>query len=242
MIKVAIVDRRIPGECERALLLRGFRVITLPPSSKLGEAVASHTDMLLAKLGTNLVTSAEYCEEALPQLSEIYDYTRMKLHFASESFDWEYPGDAIFNILVMGKRIYARERSMSAYLKALAKELGYEIRNVAQGYPACTVLKLSDDAVITADAGMAKALTADGVRVYRIAEGGITLSPYPYGFIGGAGGVSDGSVYFFGDMRGHPSWSVIKSAIEDEGLVPVMLGSDIPIDLGGIIFAEVYKG
>lgn len=242
MIKVAIVDRRIPPACERGLLLRGFRVITLPPSDKLGEAVASHTDMLIARLGGELITSAQYCECALPVLSEIYDTTRMKIHFADEVFGSEYPNDAIFNILVMGRRIYAREKSMSPYLKAQAIRLGYEIRNVSQGYPACTVLKLSDSAAITADLGMARALEADGIRVYRICEGGISLPPYKYGFIGGSGGVCDGSVYFFGDMSGHPDWSVIKSAIECEGLVPCMLCGGEPRDLGGVIFADAYCG
>lgn len=241
MIKVAIVDRRIPDECERALFLRGFRVITLPPSDRLGAAVASHTDMLLARLGNELITSAEYCESALPTLSEIYDLTRMKIHFADEVFMREYPNDAIFNILVMGRRIYAREKSMSPYLKSRARELGYTIRNVSQGYPACTVLRLSDEAVITADAGMARALAADGIRVYKIREGGISLPPYEYGFIGGAGGVCDGFVYFFGDMTSHPDWNLIKAALDAEGLSAVMLGKGKPSDLGGVIFADIYE-
>ena len=240
MIKVAIVDRRIPKECERNLFLRGFHVITLPPSDKLGEAVASHTDMLLAKLGNELITSAEYCEVALPTLSEIYDYTRMNMHFTDDSFMPSYPNDVLFNILVMGRRVYMREESISPYLKDLVIKRGYEIRNVSQGYPACTVLKLSDESVITADAGMAKALMADGIRVYKICEGGISLSPYKFGFIGGAGGVCDGAVYFFGDMTKHPEWNIIKECLIREGLMPVMLGGGTPIDLGGIIFADVY--
>jgi hypothetical protein len=151
-----------------------------------------------------------------------------------------YPEDVIFNSLTMGKRIYARLDSLSPYLKELALKMGYELRHVKQGYPACTALKLSDNAVITADEGLAETLTKDGVRVYRITDGGISLPPYEYGFIGGAAGVDGDRVYFLGDITSHPSASVILNAIEQEGMRAVSLASSQLLDLGGILFAEPY--
>ena len=68
---IAIVDCRISEKCERALMLRGFTVIKTPPSRGLGVAVASHPDMLTFRCGDELITSAEYCDEAAHIFSDI---------------------------------------------------------------------------------------------------------------------------------------------------------------------------
>ena len=175
--RIAIVDGRIDPSMERRLILSGFVVVTLPPSSRLSIPLASHTDMLIARLGKHYVTTTDYLDEAAFAIQDIYDAIHPSMHFADEMHGAEYPKDVIFNCLVMGTRVYARLDSLSPYLKALATELGYTLSDVKQGYPACVVLKLSDEAVITADEGMAKVLEADGIRVYKIRAGGISLLP-----------------------------------------------------------------
>lgn len=237
-IKVAIVDNRIPDECERALMLRGFRVITLAPSSRLPVALASHTDMLICRLGNDYITSADYLEEQPFGIQEIYDTVRPKFHFTADVFEAEYPKDAIFNCITFGNRLFCKTDSISEYVTRIASASGYEIVRTKQGYPACTVLKLSDEAAITADCGMARLLEAHGIRVYRIAAGGISLPPYDYGFIGGAGGVHDGNIYFVGDVEAHPSYDIIKEAALTEGLGIISLGTTPLLDVGGILFAE----
>ncbi len=237
-IKIAIADSRLPAECERALMLRGYRVVSLPPSHRLPEPLSSHTDMLMCRIGGEYFTSADWCEVGAIAASEIYDITRARFHFTADIHGGKYPDDAIFNCLVMGKTVFARQKSFSPYVQREAVARGYKIVNVKQGYPACTVLKLNDGAAITADPGMADALESYGVRVYRISNGGIDLPPYEYGFIGGAGGVDGHTVYFIGDVTTHPDYSVISEAIECEGMRAVSLGRGRLIDLGGIIFAE----
>ena len=237
-INIAIVSENISAECERALMLRGFRTVTLPHAGRMSEAVDAHADMLIARLGNDYVTTADYCERAGCAISEIYDAVHPRFHFTSDEHGKEYPCDVIFNCLVLGKKIFTRKKSTSKYLLELAKRLGYEIINVNQGYPACTVLKLSDEAVITADRGMASALCEHGVRVYTIEDGGILLEPHEYGFIGGAGGVYDGVAYFLGDVTKHPSYDAILDALDSEGLKHVSLSGDTLTDLGGILFAE----
>ena len=239
-MKIAIVDNRIPFEMERALTVRGYRVISLPASPRLSSPIASHPDMLIKLIGSEIVTTADYCEVAGAEISMIYDATRMRCHFTSDAHGERYPEDVIFNSLTLGSRIYARLESLSPYLKDLALRMGFELRNVRQGYPACTTLKLSDKAVITADEGMASALSRDGIRVYRIKSGGILLPPYEYGFIGGAAGVDNGIVYFLGDYKNHPSADIIEDAVEREGLRAVSLTRSPLTDLGGILFAEPY--
>ena len=237
-MRIAIVDGRIPGAMSRALACRGFRVIELPPSPRLGTAVSGHPDMLISRIGGEMITTADYCELAGAEISEIFDALHEKFHFTADIHEAEYPKDGIFNALVMGKRLFARLDSLSEYLKAIAEQKGYELINTKQGYPACTALRLSDEAVITADEGMARVLSEHGIRVYKISPGGISLPPHEYGFIGGAASVHGGTVYFLGDAREHPSYPEIEAALRSEGLNAVMLGDGALLDLGGIIFAE----
>ena len=107
-----------------------------------------------------------------------------------------------------------------------------------QGYPACVTLALTEKLAVTADEGMANAISGAGISVELIKNGGVSLSPYEYGFIGGAAGVYKNKVYFIGNLNTHPDCQKIEDAIRGAGLVPVSL-SDLPLrDFGRIIFIE----
>ena len=235
----ALVDERIERECELSLIRLGFKVVKLPAHPSLEKAVCSHTDLLIHYLGGELICTAEYCEENEALFTLLNKEIReLKFGFCSDIISSPHPRDAALNALVAGGRIYAREDAISPYLKKKAEDMGIAFVAVKQGYPACTVLKLNENAVITADTGMERALTNHGVRVYKIAEGGINLYPYPYGFIGGAAGVYNNTVYFLGDPSFHPSYEIIKEAAEREGLTVVALSGSRLCDLGGIVFIE----
>lgn len=236
---VAIVDCRISERCERALLMRGFQIIKMPPSKRLGAAVKSHPDMLTFNYGREIVTSADFCDEAAYVFSDIRELCPgVRITFTDECFDREYPRDAIFNALVVGNKLFCREQSVSRAVLELARERGLEIVNVRQGYPACTVLKLSDEVCVTADEGMARALKEKGVTAYVIENGDITLEPHEYGFIGGAAGVYGGVAYFLGDLDSHRSAKVIKEACMAAKVTPVSLSDEPLVDLGRIIFID----
>lgn len=240
-IKIATVDSRIDPEAERKLTMLGYRVLKLPPFSRLSEAVASHPDMLLFRIGNEYISYADYCEEAsyvFSDLSLLSVGTGARFTFTADEVSPEYPCDVGLNALVIGNKLFCRKESASHTLIEAAVREGIEIVNVKQGYPACTVLKLSDEAAITADLGMAKILEKHGIRVTLIAEGGIFLPPHKYGFIGGAAEAYCGKLFFFGDVTTHPDGKKIIDAAESEGLAVVSLSDGVLRDLGGIIFAE----
>ena len=240
-VKIAIVDSRISDEAQRRLMLSGYRVLTLPPFSRLSEAVASHPDMLIRRIGKEYISYADYCEEAsyiFSDLSLLCRGTGERFTFTADEVDKVYPSDVGLNALEIGGKLYCRVKSASDTMLKAAEKAGLEIVDVKQGYPACTVLKLSEKAAITADKGMAKVLTEHGIRVTLIAEGGISLPPHEYGFIGGAGEVDGKELYLFGDPSLHPDKDKIIAAARDEGLSVVALSSGGLIDLGGILFAE----
>ena len=236
-MRTVLVDERIDDGKERALVLRGYNPIRLPRDPCLGEAVCSHPDTLLFKLGNEIFTTADYCDAAAYVFSDIREYApHIRINFTSDVRSPRYPNDCKLNALVMGKRIFANTVSLSETVAMTARARGYEIIHTTQGYPACTVLALTEEHAITADKGMAKVLAEQGINVTLIREGHISLPPHEYGFIGGASGVTDGSVYFFGNLRSHPDAEIIENAINAAGLSAVSLSDEPLRDLGGMIF------
>lgn len=234
---IALVDTRISEASERGLLKRGFKVLRMPPAKGLPEAMASHPDMLIAKLGDNIITTADYIDKAPYIFSDIREYApHIKIHVTDEVFSERYPKDAILNLLVMGKRVFAKRDSVSSKLLELAGKLGFEIVNTRQGYPACTVLALSENEAITADRGLALTLEKYGISVSLIENGSISLPPYEYGFIGGASGVFENNVYFIGNPHSHTSYDVISQRINALGMNIISLCDGQLSDFGKIIF------
>ena len=240
-MKTVIIDQRASRDVISSLHMLGYSVLSLPPFSRLGEAVASHTDMLIARVGNTYFSHAEYCDEHPYIFDDLYNYLAPSgacFSFVSDAVSPEYPKDAVLNILTMGDNVFCRTDSVSRTLMSHLKSLGKAVIGVKQGYPRCTVLKLTDSSAVTADRGMAKALINEGIRVTLIEEGHISLPPYKYGFIGGCAGIDGDCVYFAGCIEEHPSYNEIRSAIEAEGLFPVSLGRGRLHDVGGILFCE----
>ena len=76
-------------------------------------------------------------------------------------------------MLTVGKRIFCREKTVAPEVLDIAANCGYEIINVNQGYPACTVLPLGEHHALTADEGMYRAMENCGITVRKIENGGI---------------------------------------------------------------------
>ena len=237
-MKIAIVDERLPRGCRLRLSELGFSVFTLPRLSVLPSALASHTDIITFHSRDTIIVCEGYraenegllsaLEAALPGVEFIYTEDIPK---------GEYPTDAIFNALIMGSNIFCKAESISKAVLNYARAKGLNIVNVKQGYPACTVLPIGDRHAVTADRGMAKALSACGIKTYVIENSeSISLPPYPYGFIGGTAGSLGGVLYFAGSLEAHPDADIIKAAISDAGYEYVSLDPSAGglFDLGGI--------
>ena len=62
MMKLAIVDCRMPDAAKNKLSMLGCYVIELMPDARLSEPIASHPDMILFHHERTVITSSEYCE------------------------------------------------------------------------------------------------------------------------------------------------------------------------------------
>lgn len=238
-MKSVIADSRLSKAAEMTLARFGYNLIKLPPSRYLPEGISSHPDSLICKIKDEIITFADYSDEAAYVFQDVRElYPQIKVSFSSGTPGKSYPDDSKFNALVMGDKLFARLDSLDELVRRAAEERGLCLINVKQGYPACTTLALDPSHAITADSGMARVLSQSGIDVCLIETGHILLPPYDYGFIGGAAGVSDGRVYFMGDYSAHPSAAEIEAATRAAGLRPISLCDGLLTDLGGLVFLD----
>ena len=231
---VAITGTLLSEKCKSRLLSRGFRVLSLPPYEKLGKTVSAHTDLIVFVHGNKIFTYADYMrdtesEKALRDMG-------CEIIYISEKAEGEYPRDVYLNALTVGNRIFARLDCLSSDIKAYALQMGFELINVKQGYARCTAIPLSDSAVITADPSIARAAEHRGIELLRISQGGVSLSGYDYGFIGGACGVFEDTVFFAGDLSLHPDGERIDKFCRNHGKEVVSLSDEPLCDVGSIFF------
>ena len=213
---------------ESAALAGIFRTVLLPPFSKLGAGVRTHADTLFSDAGEYLVTFSEYYKENEELFSFIAE-TGKKLILTDEPVGDKYPDDVLLNGLFLSEVLYGRTDRLSKLLTGPAGKCEY----VRQGYTRCSVLKVSENAAVTSDRGIASALVKNGIDVLKISEGNILLDGFPYGFIGGASFTYENTVYFFGDLAGHPDHEAISDFISRHGRDTVSL-SALPLhDIGG---------
>ena len=236
---IALLDERIDGEARKELERAVYHAILIPSCDRLPRAMASHPDMLTARIGDEIIVERGYAEENAAIFEEISSLCpRLTVRRADIKLSDEYPEDCRLNALAMGNRLFARTESLAADILSAAVDLGMKIIRVRQGYPACTTLPLGESHASTADRGRAKALRSEGIEVLLIENGDILLPPYDYGFIGGAAGVHNGKVFFLGDLSTHRNASEIEAFCRAASYEPISLGIGALRDLGRIIFID----
>lgn len=210
----------------------GIDVIGLPSFECLDTPVDSHADMLLSVIDNNIFVYKEYYEsnkELFHSLSEKY-----KIINVEKPCQRHYPEDIALNVLVIGKKIFCKIKSVAAEILNYAQENGYKLINISQGYSACSTLVINENVAITGDKGVYNALVNEGIKALLISNDDIRLDGYNSGFIGGACGVYDKKVFVFGEIEKLSSHQSFLDFIKAENctLFEVLTG-DV-CDFGGI--------
>ena len=236
----AIADIRLPDEQRIKLTELGFTPVLLPPSEKLGAAVASHPDMLLFIGEDRIITEGDYYLQNRALLDSLSLRTKRRIIISKSKFKKDYPSDAGFNAGKAGDMLFIKSDTAAKEILEYAELCGLSVISTKQGYPACTVLYLGENFAITSDKGMAKLMENQGVLTTFIDNSSvISLPPHEYGFIGGCAGIYKDTVYFTGNIEAHPCCEAIEKAISEAGFKFVSLGTcDLLFDLGGLRFIE----
>ena len=240
MKKYAITSAALPQKCRDFLEGLGFSVIALPSFEKLARPVASHPDMLLF-FGDKIFCHSEYYAKNAPTLELISRLSCLGIVTTDEKISDKYPCDILFNALPLGKYVFCKAESVSRLIKDYAERNALELVNTRQGYARCSVCKVSENAIITADTGIYESARARGIDSLLISEGNIDIDGYSYGFIGGTSGVFGDTVYFCGDLSSHPDGEKIKSFCKSHEKNAVSLSDGKLYDVGTLFFFEDKK-
>ena len=215
---------------EEIFLSEHFSLIKLRPFDLIGEAVASHADMLLCPIGNALAVHGLYYAAN----KDLFEQNNIRTVQANESVDKKYPNDILLNGLFLSQTLYGRIDKLSSLLTDFASEKVF----VKQGYTRCSVCKVNENAIITADKTIAEAACARGVEVLLISPGHILLDGYDYGFIGGASLTYRDKIFFFGRIEDHPDYLKMRDFAEKHSAKLISL-SDMPLsDIGGGVIYE----
>lgn len=165
--------------------------------------VSAHPDMTLTQIGEIFVC----CPESFAYYKNIL---KGRVKAGIRTLSPHYPNDIAYNVLIYKNKAFGKKEHLDEVVLDELKKRNIELINVNQGYAKCSGA-VCEEGVITADNSIFEALIKNNINALKITPGHVKLSGYDYGFIGGASGVIDGKLTFFGNLGHHPDFLKIKN-------------------------------
>jgi len=191
---------------------QGFQLMLLYPRKNFEWETSAHPDSLLFRLGDRLFS------------------------FPEETDGRHYPGSAALCGLLAGRYFIHNLSITPPFLLEEIKKAGYIPVDVPQGYCRCSILKVDENSLITADWGIARVLKEKTDLNLLLCEPGQILLDRHTGFWGGCAGCIKDEVVFHGSLRGQPGEEKIRAFIRKRGLK--LREFDFPLrDIGGWVFS-----
>lgn len=199
----------------------GHELIFIHSTKLVYDAVSAHPDIYLCKMGANPDASIFIGD--------------------SNELGFKYPHNVKFNAVCLGDYFIHNLKYTAPQLLEAARNRGKQLIHVKQGYTKCNTVVVDDNAIITSDVGIIKALASTGITILPIQLGFVKLDGFSYGFIGGASGRVGNQIIFNGNLEQHPDWQKICQFIESRNL-SVYYSTEYPLeDIGSIIEAKENK-
>ena len=233
---ICVISRDVPKKIKERLAEK-FDIIELPPDDTIASPASCHPDMLISIIGKRIIVPAEYYLKAKEEIDAIASYGNLKIIKSNFPRSVEYPEDISVNSLICDDNIFCLKKHTAPEILRAAEDYGYKAENVRQGYAACSAVSFGRS-VVTADTSIKKAAESQGLSVLHIVPGHIVLDGYTEGFIGGASGVCEDRVFFFGSLDFHPDGEKIKKFLQENNKEYISLYDGELLDFGGIKFVK----
>lgn len=148
----------------------------------------------------------------------------------------EYPKDILCNAKLVGDNLFCNTKYIDKGVLHYCKEKKINVVHVNQGYAGCSICKVSDHAIITADRHIAVKASEVGCKALKVDNSEISLPGYNCGFIGGCAGlVAPGVLLFAGRLELYSYGQDIYELCKDCNVEIIELYDGAPLDVGGII-------
>ena len=210
------------------LYYNGIECIQGFKSPIIQNETAYHADMLFYKLKTGglLASKSTYLVHKLDTFVEFL--------YSQKEPEEGYPNDCIFNCFTSSSHLICGPNPCEEIIEDALK-VGLQVLKVRQGYCACSTVCLGNDAFISSDAGIVKALKATGHDVLYVTNDGIKLTGYNNGFIGGCALCINDAVMFTGAIENHKDYNNIKAFVSNYKKTLISLSNSNLYDFGGFI-------
>lgn len=229
MFNRVLIDYRTCEDTVTELNRLGCSVYKTKKVNTLYEEVSGHADMQI-----HFINSKAICAP------EVYDYYKslnlngIELIRGSKPLKPTYPDDVAYNVCNIGKYVISRPLCTAIEISSEYLSLKKKFLNARQGYAKCSICVVNDNSAITADDGMYKLLKENNLNVLKIKDVYISLYNMK-GFIGGASGLINNTLYFNGNLKTHPDHENIKAFCNNVGIDVCSLNNGPLTDIGTIM-------
>lgn len=217
-------------EYENAMQNLGISVLYAKKADYISGALATHADLVVFSYGNGRFL----LDPGQEQLANTLQQKGAECIFGSIPKDG-YPLDVPYNAVKIGNFLLCNPKTLDSSIFHLAKSEDCAIISCKQGYTKCSVAVVSENAVVTDDPGIEKALTPF-FDVLLVQKGSVCLDGYPYGLFGGCCGlISKDTLLFVGDYKKHDDAERIRSFLRNYGVYPESLCGGPLKDIGSFI-------
>lgn len=228
--KIILISDKSIVICDKLVSL-GYKLIYTECVGEFISYEQNHADMQCICV-EDTVFVLKNCDELKNQLRK---YTS-KIISTKNTADGKYPSNILLNSKIIGKNLIGKIDSLDSCLIDFCNKRSFNFINVKQGYCGCSILKVTDNAVITTDENIYRTLLNTDIDVLKISQNGISLygaKRGEKGFIGGASINLGKKILFFGDIRKHIDYNAIISFCEKWNISIEYIKDLELIDIGG---------
>lgn len=235
-MKLAIVDFRISNSEIKSLQTLGCKILKCPPSGKLYDAVCGHPDMLIHIISKSILMTHPNMDKTFINL--LQNDFNFDIISSKNELKEKYPYDITLNAVNLKDYFIHNIKYTDEFL--LKYTTDKTLINVKQGYTKCSTAIINDNAIITSDNSIAKALKETTIDVLLLPPGDIELPGLNYGFIGGSCGLLDENhLVFYGNLENYKYGNEVLTFLDKYNITPIYLSNGKLIDRGSIFFLDI---
>jgi hypothetical protein len=204
------------------------------PEPNIDQRIADHPDLQLCHVADARIVATENTSAQLKRIG--FTVIGDQVSVAED-----YSNHVGLNASIIKTNVFHNFKTTSyALLKQIENEKMKKLF-VRQGYTKCSICIINSNAIITEDAGIHKVAQNAGLCSLLISKGYVTLSGFPYGFIGGASGlIAQGKIAFTGILNHHPQYNDILNFLRENKAEPIFLTDNQIFDCGSLLPLKEY--
>ena len=233
--KTAVISELFPNFAEE-LEKMGFDILKVQSyKNNILNAESFHADMQILVISDKTIVLLKNNINFNNSIKKIIGNKINYIYTKDEITDFRYPFCVKLNIALVGKYAIGNFKYADTVVTETLLNYGFNLINVKQGYAKCSSAIVGDNAIITSDLSIAKAVSGK-LDCLKISEGQIKLCDKYGGFIGGSSFMlNENTLAFMGDIAAHTDYENIKSFCKNHNIEIIYIKNTPLTDVGGVI-------